>query len=332
MENAESLPLISIIVPVYNVKDYLSKCLQSICGQTYKNLEIILIDDGSSDGSGELCDLFAQRDGRIKVIHQANAGQSAARNRGLAVAQGEFLGFVDSDDWIEPDMYEFLYCLLKENEADISICSHCRDKDGRSVAKYASGKQFVFTRDEGIRALAVDKHIRNYVWDKLYKRCLFSDIAFPLNRIFEDIAISYQVFYKAENIVMRDLPKYHYVIREGSAMLGKYNPQKEYNLFQSVYEQVKFILEKGIWDKAGVYVMRRGIRLLDHTMMVEASISTDEVIRDVITKMHEFDYVGYGQLGFSLSLKRYLIYNHKDFYRKAYRLIRSIFKSKRHKY
>lgn len=201
MENTETLPLISIIVPVYNVKDYLSKCLQSICGQTYKNLEIILIDDGSSDGSGELCDLFAQRDGRIKVIHQANAGQSAARNRGLAVAQGEFLGFVDSDDWIEPDMYEFLYCLLKENEADISICSHCRDKDGRSVAKYASGKQFVFTRDEGIRALAVDKHIRNYVWDKLYKRCLFSDIAFPLNRIFEDIAISYQVFYKAENIV-----------------------------------------------------------------------------------------------------------------------------------
>ena len=84
MENTETLPLISIIVPVYNVKNYLEKCLQSICGQTYKNLEIILIDDGSSDGSGELCDLFAQRDGRIKVIHQANAGQSAARNRGLA--------------------------------------------------------------------------------------------------------------------------------------------------------------------------------------------------------------------------------------------------------
>lgn len=101
MENTETLPLISIIVPVYNVKNYLEKCLQSICGQTYKNLEIILIDDGSSDGSGELCDLFAQRDGRIKVIHQTNAGQSAARNRGLAVAQGELLGFVDSDDWIE---------------------------------------------------------------------------------------------------------------------------------------------------------------------------------------------------------------------------------------
>lgn len=183
MKNTEALPLISIIVPVYNVKDYLEKCLQSICVQTYKNLEIILIDDGSSDGSGELCDLFAQRDGRIKVIHQTNAGQSAARNRGLAVAQGEFLGFVDSDDWIEPDMYEFLYHLLKENGADISICSHYRDKGKKSVAKYSSGEQFVFTRDEGIRALVVDRRIRNYVWDKLYKRRLFSGITFPLNRI-----------------------------------------------------------------------------------------------------------------------------------------------------
>lgn len=197
MENTETLPLISIIVPVYNVKNYLEKCLQSICGQTYKNLEIILIDDGSSDGSGELCDLFAQRDGRIKVIHQTNAGQSAARNRGLAVAQGEFLGFVDSDDWIEPDMYEFLYHLLKANGADISICSHYRDKGGKSVAKYASGEQFVFTRDEAVRALAVDKHVRNYMVDKLFKRSLFAGIVFPVNRVFEDLAICYRVFYGA---------------------------------------------------------------------------------------------------------------------------------------
>lgn len=240
MKNTEALPLISIIVPVYNVKDYLEKCLQSICVQTYKNLEIILIDDGSSDGSGELCDLFAQRDGRIKVIHQTNAGQSAARNRGLAVAQGEFLGFVDSDDWIEPDMYEFLYHLLKENGADISICSHYRDKGKKSVAKYSSGEQFVFTRDEGIRALVVDRRIRNYVWDKLYKRRLFSGITFPLNRIFEDIAISYRIFYKAEKIVVREFPKYHYVIRDGSAMQSKYDPLKEHNLFLSVYEQSIF--------------------------------------------------------------------------------------------
>ena len=180
MENTETLPLISIIVPVYNVKNYLEKCLQSICGQTYKNLEIILIDDGSSDGSGELCDLFAQRDGRIKVIHQANAGQSAARNRGLAVAQGEFLGFVDSDDWIEPDMYEFLYHLLKENGADISICSHYIETAVKTRVKHSSEQFSSFSREEAIRTLVEDKRIRNYMWDKLYKRQLFAGIYFPV--------------------------------------------------------------------------------------------------------------------------------------------------------
>ena len=332
MKNTEALPLISIIVPVYNVKDYLEKCLQSICVQTYKNLEIILIDDGSSDGSGELCNLFAQRDGRIKVIHQTNAGQSAARNRGLAVAQGELLGFVDSDDWIEPDMYEFLYHLLKENGADISICSHYRDKGKKSVAKYSSGEQFVFTRDEGIRALVVDRRIRNYVWDKLYKRRLFSGITFPLNRIFEDIAISYRIFYKAEKIVVREFPKYHYVIRDGSAMQSKYDPLKEHNLFLSVYEQVYFVLEKGIWDQAPIYVLRRGIRLIDHMSMLRPSSSTEGVIKDVLAKMHEFDDVSCCQLGLSLSLKRYFIFHYMSAYRKTYRFVRLILKSKRHKF
>lgn len=332
MENTETLPLISIIVPVYNVKNYLEKCLQSICGQTYKNLEIILIDDGSSDGSGELCDLFAQRDGRIKVIHQTNAGQSAARNRGLAVAQGEFLGFVDSDDWIEPDMYEFLYCLLKENEADISICSHCRDKDGGSVVKYASGKQFVFTRDEGIRALAIDKHIRNYVWDKLYKRCLFSDIAFPLNRIFEDIAISYQVFYKAENIVMRDLPKYHYVIREGSAMQGKYNPQKEYQLFLAVCEQNDFILAKGIWDRSPIFVIQRGLHLIDHIQLVERSFAAEDIVNKVLFEIHKYDRFSWRHIGISCAIKRWMICNHLFLYRGIYHFFRLVFKSKRHRF
>lgn len=196
MKNTEALPLISIIVPVYNVKDYLEKCLQSICVQTYKNLEIILIDDGSSDGSGELCDLFAQRDGRIKVIHQTNAGQSAARNRGLAVAQGEFLGFVDSDDWIEPDMYEFLYHLLKANGADISICSHYIETAVKTRVKHSSGQFSSFSREEAIRTLVEDKRIRNYMWDKLYKRQLFAGIYFPVNRVLKILQFLIRYFIK----------------------------------------------------------------------------------------------------------------------------------------
>lgn len=124
MDETRALPLISIIVPVYNVKDYVEKCLDSICGQTYKNLEIVVVDDGSTDGSGEICDTYAQKDPRVKVIHRENRGVSAVRNEGLDIALGEYIGFVDGDDWIDSDMYEFLYELLIVNEADISVCSH----------------------------------------------------------------------------------------------------------------------------------------------------------------------------------------------------------------
>lgn len=332
MENTETLPLISIIVPVYNVKNYLEKCLQSICGQTYKNLEIILIDDGSSDGSGELCDLFAQRDGRIRVFHQANAGQSAARNRGLAVAQGEFLGFVDSDDWIESDMYEFLYRLLKENGADISICSHYRDKGGNSVSKYASGERFVFTRDEGMRALAIDKHVRNYMVDKLFRRSLFAGIVFPVNRVFEDMAICYRVFYGAEKLVMQDTPKYHYMIREGSTMQSKYNPWKEYQLFLAVCEQNDFILAKGIWDRTPVFVIQRGLHLIDHIQLVERSFAAEDIVNKVLFEIHKYDRFSWRHIGISCAIKRWMICNHLFLYRDIYRFFRLMFKSKRHRF
>lgn len=332
MNNTDTLPLISIIVPIYNVKEYLEKCLDSICSQTYKNLEIILINDGSSDGSGELCDLFAQRDGRIKVIHQANVGQSAARNRGLDIAQGEYFGFVDSDDWIEPDMYEFLYRLLKENGADISICAHYRDKGGKSVVKYSSGEQFVFTRDEAIRALAVDKHVRNYMVDKLFRRCLFEGITFPVNRVFEDLAICYRLFYGAEKIVLQDTPKYHYMIREGSTMQSKYNPQREYQLFLAVCEQNDFILAKGIWDKTPMFVIQRGLHLIDHIQLMESSALTDNIVSKVLLEMHKYDRFSWQQIGVSCAIKRWMIYNYLSLYRGTYRFFRLMFKSKRHRF
>ena len=136
MDKTKALPLISIIVPVYNVKDYVEKCLDSICGQSYTNLEIVVVDDGSTDGSGELCDAYALKDQRVKVIHRDNRGVSTVRNEGLDIAQGEYIGFVDGDDWVDGDMYEFLYELLIVNEADISVCSHYIEKSNMFQMKY----------------------------------------------------------------------------------------------------------------------------------------------------------------------------------------------------
>ena len=233
----EKLPLISVIIPVYNVRDYVDRCLASVCAQTHRNLEIVVVDDGSTDGSSELCDDFARRDSRVRVLHRPNDGLSVARNAGLAVATGDYVGFVDGDDWIETDMYECLYALLAGCDADIAACSHFRDKGRRSTAVHATGCTFVYSRDEAFAQLAEDKRIRNYAVDKLYRRSLFEDIVFPPGRYFEDIAVMCRLFAKARVVAFREVPKYHYCVRQGSIMQGRYNPLKEYHFFfaQFVY-------------------------------------------------------------------------------------------------
>ena len=324
---------ISVIVPIYKVEQVLKRCVDSILSQTYENLEIILVDDGSPDQCPAICDAYARQDARIKVVHKKNGGLTSAWKEGVRHAEGEWLGFVDSDDWIEPDMYEFLYHLLKENGADISICSHYIETAVKTRVKHSSGQFSSFSREEAIRTLVEDKRIRNYMWDKLYKRQLFAGIYFPVNRVFEDIAVSYQIFYKTQKVVMQDCPKYHYLKREGSTTQGKlYNYEKEYLLFQTVYEQVKFVREKEIWDKAPYCVHERGIHLIDHLMMLPQSSLIDDVINDVLARMQEFDNVSWPQLDVMHIFKRRMMYCHLKVYRCIYRLVRTFFKSKRYKF
>lgn len=316
MNDIKELPLVSIIIPVYNVKRYLEKCLRSVCEQTYKNLEIIVVDDGSTDGSGELCDLFAQTDSRIKVFHQENAGQSCARNKGLSIVQGEYIGFVDSDDWIDSDMYELLYHLLVSNDADIAVCSHYVETATEAKVKYSSGMLTSFSSDEAMRALLVDKKIRNYVWDKLYRRSLFSEIRFPEKQIFEDMAVVYRVFFQANKVVMQDSPKYHYLKREGSTTLGeKYDPEKEHLWFLRIYEQVQFIYGNGIWAKAPYYLHKWGLHSIKNIVKVPSSTLTNSIIKDIIVKMQEYDNVRWTQASIGFLLKRYLICRYFSIYR-----------------
>lgn len=210
-------PKISVIVPVYKVEPYLRKCLDSIVGQTYRNLEIILVDDGSPDNCGAICDEYAARDERIKVIHQPNGGLSAARNTGLDIATGEYIGFVDSDDWIEPDMYEYLLSGARQTEADIAVCGIFEELPNRQNIRCWHEAE-TFDTESGLKELLLRKKYSHSAWDKLYRRTLFDGVRFPNGRNFEDIATTYRVFEKATTVRLMPEAKYHYLQRPDSIM------------------------------------------------------------------------------------------------------------------
>lgn len=208
-------PKISIIVPIYNVEVYLRKCLDSIVNQTYKNLEIILVDDGSPDNCGVICDEYAANDERIKVIHKQNGGVSSARNAGLEIATGEYIGWVDSDDWIELDMFEYLVKNAQTYKADITVCSRIEQYETKSIFRGWQQVE-IYNTEQALELLLQDDLLQNYLWDKLWRRELFKNICFPEGRSFEDIATVYKMFIKAKVIVCLPDAKYNYWQRENS--------------------------------------------------------------------------------------------------------------------
>lgn len=208
--------LISIIVPIYNMEQHLKKCISSIIAQTYQNIEIILINDGSTDKSKKICEDFANKDDRIKIINQKNKGVSGARNAGIDIAKGEYLGFIDPDDYISEDMYEILYNLITKYVADISMCSHYRVEKNMNSCLYITEELEFYNKDEALKALLIDKKIQNYSWDKLYKKDLFKNIRFPLGKNYEDIGTLFYIFEKITKLVYINSPKYFYLRRESS--------------------------------------------------------------------------------------------------------------------
>ena len=215
-EDKHDYPLITVIVPVYNVREYLDTCVGSIANQTYHNLEILLIDDGSTDGSAELCDTWSERDSRIRVIHQLNSGAGHSRNVGLDMASGELIGFVDSDDWIEPAMFEQLYRNLISERADLSIIG------GQGVTPNGErrlSKQNVRCRMDSEEALILANQPGYFgiaVWLHLAKRSLFSDLRFPENiRNGEDYPVIYGLLDRADVIIYDSTPLYNHRLGNG---------------------------------------------------------------------------------------------------------------------
>lgn len=205
--------MISIIVPIYKVEPYLKQCVDSILNQTYLDLEILLIDDGSPDRCGEICDEYAKKDKRIRVFHTENRGLSAARNLGIQKSTGIYLGFVDSDDWLEKDMYEALLNRIVETQADISGCGFYTEFATKSIVSRL--KETVYSGIESEIAL-LDGKVSNYVWNKLYRREVFLTVSFPEGRNFEEMSSMHRIMNVAGKVADISCPKYHYRIRPES--------------------------------------------------------------------------------------------------------------------
>ena len=210
--------LISVVVPIYNVEKYLTKCIDSIINQTYKNLEIILVDDGSPDNCGKICDEYKKKDNRIKVIHKKNGGLSDARNEGIKIATGKYIGFIDSDDFVSKDMYKKLYDSIKKYDAEISVCSRNILYENGKVVPYCinDGRVIVMDSTEALKKIFGFRDFDMAAWDKLYSIKLFNKIKYPVGRINEDYYVTPLLFSKANRIVYIRESLYNYLRRENS--------------------------------------------------------------------------------------------------------------------
>ena len=239
--------MISIIIPVYNVEKLLGECLDSVLAQTYADLEIILVDDGSTDASPAICDEYARRDGRIRVIHQENRGQSAARNAGLEIARGEFIGFVDSDDYIMPDMYETLMNLHREYDADMCIIEAYGLKDSGEISRRPMANPIrgieIFDGDDKMDALVRQNRIRYCCWDKLYAREIFRDVRFPEGKICEDLYVVHRLVYAAKRIACSEKKGYIYRLRSGTTMSSRIG-LRDFAALDALEAQRDFVAER----------------------------------------------------------------------------------------
>lgn len=235
------MPKISIIVPVYNVEQYLKKCIDSILIQTFKNIEVILVNDGSTDNCGEICDEYLSKDPRVRVIHQKNEGLSEARNAGINIAKGEYIGFIDSDDWIEPTMYEILYSLSIKYNADISTCliKHHGKNQKSNIEKSVNQVQ-VFNSQEAIERLYNNSLSGFIACNKLYKRNLFEDIKYPKGRVYEDAAVMYRLFDQASKIVFINEQLYNYNHRDQSITRSGFS-EKRFDIVLNYFETYSFM-------------------------------------------------------------------------------------------
>lgn len=234
-------PLISVIVPIYKVEEYLRECIDSILNQTYQNLEIILVNDGSPDSCGQICEEYAKQDDRIVVIHKENGGLSDARNAGLDICKGEYISFVDSDDRIHPQFIEILYQNLVENKAEISIVSLLKFNKNSDIYICNNSKLTEFSKNQIFDNLYDNSYCPNLVvaWNKLYKKDLFDKIRYPKGRVHEDEFVIHHIYGKCSKIILSFNQLYYYRQRPKSIM-SNFSEKKYLDFIDAMHDRILF--------------------------------------------------------------------------------------------
>ena len=279
------MSLISVIVPIYNVDKYLRRCVESIINQTYKNLEIILVNDGSLDNCGKICDEYAQKDVRVKVVHKNNGGLSDARNAGLDIATGEYIGFVDSDDSIELDMYEELYNNIKENNCDLAICGIRTISEFGTVDICINDNNIVMNNDELMEKFINTSLVGSAACNKLYDVSLFLNRRFSFGIIHEDADIMYKIIYDVKRAVYIGTSKYNYYKRDSSISNSKYTLKKDV-LNNITDEKYYYLKEKYPYLEKKLYDDRVEVRIV----LIKFIIRTGEFesYKEIIYEMQDF--------------------------------------------
>lgn len=272
--------LVSIIVPIYKVEDFLHRCVDSILNQTYKNLEIILVNDGSPDRCGSICEEYARLDNRVKVIHKENGGLSDARNAGIEIAKGQYLSFIDSDDWIHEEYIEILFELLRKSNSEISICNFFMTSTENFQVDNLKIETYRYSNIEALEQMYGNEFYVQMVtaWGKLYKRELFEGISFPIGRIHEDEFTTYKLLYKANKIVLTTAKLLYYWQREDSIMGDRCNIKNKLDQIDALKERVEFFTQLGLED-----LCNRTIRRLFFSyrnVFKEKGMFSDKVIKE----------------------------------------------------
>ena len=288
------MPKLSIIVPVYKVEQYIHKCVDSILNQTFTNFELILVDDGSPDNCGKICDEYAQKDERIRVVHKENGGVSSARNLGIDEAKGEYISFIDPDDWIELNMYEDIFNFVNDNNVDVACFEVYEVKGNKCSAHYRFESNRVFEKEEALYNILVDI-IDNSPCNKVYKKSVWEGVRFPIGRRFEDVATIYKTFHKSNKVGYMKKAFYYYLKREGSAIALSFDAQRRFENFLGYKERYEFaqVYSKESIDKCKMFAVKTALSAITAESAGCGSIKTHDkkILMDFINNVGDVKFL-----------------------------------------